>query len=419
MRISSRTPLRSAAAGLASALVFLTMSPAGGATPSPGEVKRQQQEAARLQAAAQAQSARLQTARAAEAALAARANRALDEYQIARERVAAAEESLSRREALLAAARAAAAAARKRLNEYVTHAYRSGMSGESLAAARMLLAETDPADLARQLAYLGSMGDWSADILEQARATAAAERRATEVARAAAAARREAEAAAAAAKRRADGFVAQQRALVARIAVELTSAQGAAADARRRAVALARARAVALAKARRVAAERQQAALSAQRAGQKRVPFSVSVSVARCAGGNLGGYPNGNLPTSALCPLWGAPGHLLRGDAAAAFDAMSKAYAAEFSAPICVTDSYRPYSVQVQLYQTKRALAAYPGTSQHGWGRAADLCGGIQSFGTPDHNWMALNAPRFGWFHPSWAAAGGSRPEAWHFEFGG
>lgn len=139
----------------------------------------------------------------------------------------------------------------------------------------------------------------------------------------------------------------------------------------------------------------------------------------RCAGASLTGYPNGRLPTAALCPLWGAPGQLLRADAAAAFTGMSTAYAAQFGSPICVTDSYRPYAVQVRLYREKPTLAAYPGSSEHGWGRAADLCGGIQSEGTAAHRWMLANAPRFGWFHPSWAEPGGSRPEPWHFEFGG
>lgn len=437
MRITSRAPLRAVTGAVASSLMFLTMSAAAGTPPSPADVKRQQQEAARLQSAAQDQSARLQSVQAAEVALAARANQALDEYQQARELVAAAEASLSQREDQLAAAADAVAAARTRLNEFTARAYQNGVSGEALAAARLLLAETDPADLERQLTYLGSMGDWSVDILELTRDAAAAERRATEAARAAAAARRAAESSAAAAKRRADALVAEQQALVARAATQLSQTRSEAADAERRAAALVRERALALAEAARIAVERQEEALAAERSAARQraaaaarpsahqpppiavAPFRVVVSSGRCAGGDLGGYANGQLPTAALCPLWGAPGHLLRGDAAASFSTMSKAFAAEFSTPICVTDSYRPYSVQVLLYETKRSLAAYPGTSQHGWGRAADLCGGIQSFGTPEHEWLALNAPRFGWFHPSWAAPGGSRPEPWHFEYGG
>jgi len=62
-------------------------------------------------------------------------------------------------------------------------------------------------------------------------------------------------------------------------------------------------------------------------------------------------------------------------------------------------------------------LAAVPGTSNHGWGIAVDLSGGINRFGTAEHQWMRRNAPYFGWILPSWAQERGSRPEAWHWEF--
>jgi LAS superfamily LD-carboxypeptidase LdcB len=84
-----------------------------------------------------------------------------------------------------------------------------------------------------------------------------------------------------------------------------------------------------------------------------------------------------------------------------------------------VTDAYRSFAEQVDLYARKPHLAAYPGRSNHGWGTAVDLCGGAQRFATPEHEWLRAHAPLFGWFHPSWAAAGGSRPEAWHWEFAG
>nr|WP_269811342.1 M15 family metallopeptidase [Kineosporia rhizophila] len=114
-----------------------------------------------------------------------------------------------------------------------------------------------------------------------------------------------------------------------------------------------------------------------------------------------------------------APGHHLRADAAYAFDQLSQTYAEQFGTFVCVTDSYREYATQVRLYATKPNLAARPGQSNHGWGTAVDLCGGVQSFGTPEHEWLFANAPLFGWFHPAWAQAGGSRPEPWHWEFGG
>ena len=123
------------------------------------------------------------------------------------------------------------------------------------------------------------------------------------------------------------------------------------------------------------------------------------------------------IPTGALCPL-SAPGHLLQCDAAKAFNAMSAAYRKAFGGPLCVTDSYRSYGAQVAVYRTKPTLAAVPGTSNHGWGLAVDLCGGVERFGTAQHAWMNKYARRFGWVHPRWAEPGGSKPEAWHWEFG-
>jgi cell wall-associated NlpC family hydrolase len=131
-----------------------------------------------------------------------------------------------------------------------------------------------------------------------------------------------------------------------------------------------------------------------------------------------GGYPNGLIPPSALCPL-GVAGHLLRCDAAAAYRAMSAAFASSFGTPICITDSYRTYAGQVRLYGRKPALAAVPGTSNHGWGLAVDLCGGIQWFGTPQYSWMTANAGRFGFLHPTWADPGRGREEPWHWEYAG
>lgn len=130
-------------------------------------------------------------------------------------------------------------------------------------------------------------------------------------------------------------------------------------------------------------------------------------------------YPNGLFPASALCPVWGAPGERLSPAAAAAFTALSKAYAAQTGVPLCITDSYRSYAEQVSVKATRGRFAATPGTSRHGLGRAVDLCGGVQRFDSAAHRWMTANGPLYGWFHPSWAAAGGSLPEPWHFEFAG
>lgn len=135
-------------------------------------------------------------------------------------------------------------------------------------------------------------------------------------------------------------------------------------------------------------------------------------------GPSWGGYANGMIPSEALCALTGVSYHALRCDAARAYDAMSAAYAKQFGSRICITDSYRSFAAQVRLYGEKPGLAAVPGTSNHGWAMAVDLCGGIESFTSAEHAWMVANAPKFGWIHPDWARQGGGREEPWHWEFG-
>lgn len=133
--------------------------------------------------------------------------------------------------------------------------------------------------------------------------------------------------------------------------------------------------------------------------------------------GAWGGHRNGRIPAAAMCSLTSAPGQMLRCDAQAAFDRMSHAYEARFSTPISVTDAYRDYDTQVILKRRKGRMAATPGTSNHGWALAVDLGGGINSFGSAEHQWMRANAPKFGWIHPGWARQSGSLPEPWHWEF--
>lgn len=132
-----------------------------------------------------------------------------------------------------------------------------------------------------------------------------------------------------------------------------------------------------------------------------------------------GSYPNGMFPAAALCPLWQASGEMLSPRAAAAFNAMSQAYARQTGSPICVTDSYRSLPDQYSTKAKRGRFAARPGTSRHGLGMALDLCGGINNFGSPAHLWMKQNAPLYGWFHPSWASPSGATPEPWHWEYVG
>jgi hypothetical protein len=137
----------------------------------------------------------------------------------------------------------------------------------------------------------------------------------------------------------------------------------------------------------------------------------------RVATPSWGGWANGQIPAEALCRI-GVLSHALRCDAAASYQQLSTAYEAAFGAPLCITDSYRSLGAQVAAFYAKPALAAVPGTSNHGWALAVDLCGGINVAGTPQWTWMTQHAGRFGWVQPDWAAPGGDKPEPWHWEFG-
>ncbi|NLT56354.1 MAG: peptidase M15 [Actinomycetales bacterium] len=125
---------------------------------------------------------------------------------------------------------------------------------------------------------------------------------------------------------------------------------------------------------------------------------------------------NGQLNTSALCTLW-EKGEQLRPDAAVAFAKLNVAYRQRFGRNICITDTYRTLSQQQSLHAQKPGMTATPGTSNHGFAAAADLCGGIEDFGTVQYLWMRDNAPRYGWDAPNWARSGGSLPEPWHWQY--
>ncbi|SOE01206.1 NlpC/P60 family protein [Blastococcus haudaquaticus] len=130
-----------------------------------------------------------------------------------------------------------------------------------------------------------------------------------------------------------------------------------------------------------------------------------------------GGWSNGQIPGEALCQL-GVHRHALRCDAAASYGQLDAAFTAAFGTRLCITDSYRSLASQVSAFARKPKLAAVPGTSNHGWALAVDLCGGINVEGSPQFTWMTANAARFGFVQPDWAAPGGEKPEPWHWEYG-
>ena len=223
----------------------------------------------------------------------------------------------------------------------------------------------------------------------------------------------------------------QLRALVA-TADALTAELAAAADRLVRARAVEEAAAQARLAAAREATARSEAARRAARQAAREAARNGAGPRPAVGGGvpGTGGYggcrppspygeANGFLSEQALCPLAVGRGHRLRTDAARAFDALSEAHRAQFGQPLCVTDAYRSYAAQVDVFKRKPSLAATPGRSQHGWGLAVDLCGGVQTFGSTAHEWLRANGGRFGWHHPRWAQRNGSKPEPWHWEYTG
>ena len=153
---------------------------------------------------------------------------------------------------------------------------------------------------------------------------------------------------------------------------------------------------------------------------------SPSVAPVAATGGSgggsaaWGGYENGRIPASALCPVPSAPSLLLECHAAAAFDQLNTAFRAVFEQDIGITDGYRSYEEQVACRAEKGSLCADPGTSNHGWAKAVDIggCCDVNTGSGAAFDWLTANAARFGWVHPGWAQPDGSKPEPWHWEYG-
>lgn len=124
-------------------------------------------------------------------------------------------------------------------------------------------------------------------------------------------------------------------------------------------------------------------------------------------------YSNGQIPKSSLYSI---PGGYLEKDAAIAWRAM-RSYIAQktglYIKPGGPISSYRSLAEQRHmwsLYQSgKGNVAAVPGTSNHGWGKAVDEP-------VYSHQQAILKyGPKFGWSHAEGARVG----EPWHFTYTG
>jgi LAS superfamily LD-carboxypeptidase LdcB len=104
----------------------------------------------------------------------------------------------------------------------------------------------------------------------------------------------------------------------------------------------------------------------------------------------------------------------------------SQSYTAPLPGPPRDESCYRSYEMQVwwrdfYCFFGNCDLAAVPGTSVHGWGRAVDFedGGGELTFGSSGYAWLQGHAAAFGFVHPAWAEPGQSSAEPWHWEFAG
>lgn len=129
---------------------------------------------------------------------------------------------------------------------------------------------------------------------------------------------------------------------------------------------------------------------------------------ASSANADLSQYKNGRIPASALVSL-GVGDHKLAAPAATNLIQL-RAAASKAGISIGINDSYRSYDEQVQMAKEKGlygkgGLAAVPGTSDHGLGKAVDL-----QLDAKAQAWMKQNAKQYGFVNN---VAG----EPWHWTY--
>ena len=128
-------------------------------------------------------------------------------------------------------------------------------------------------------------------------------------------------------------------------------------------------------------------------------------------------HSNGEIPDSDLQTLSFSPESKMNKQAAAAMEEMNKAYKADNGSNLLINEAYRDCATQIRYARELGAVAAPapPCRSNHGWGLAADIS--VGGFGSPVYKWLEANAHKYGYVNPPWARPGGSKPEAWHWEY--
>lgn len=130
-----------------------------------------------------------------------------------------------------------------------------------------------------------------------------------------------------------------------------------------------------------------------------------------------GNHSNGEIPDSDLQTLSFSPESKMNKQAAVAMEEMNKAYKADNGSNLLINEAYRDCATQIRYARELGAVAAPapPCRSNHGWGLAADIS--VGGFGSPVYKWLEANAHKYGYVNPPWAKPGGSKPEAWHWEY--
>jgi hypothetical protein len=135
------------------------------------------------------------------------------------------------------------------------------------------------------------------------------------------------------------------------------------------------------------------------------------------------GASNGQLPAQWLVPA--TTGCTVYWEAAASLRELL-ANAARDGIALTPVSCYRDYAGQVAARESWCArgachMAAVPGTSNHGWGKAVDFRDGSgpMTYDSPGYRWLLEKAGFYGWLHPKVMKADGPVPEPWHWEWVG
>ncbi len=128
-------------------------------------------------------------------------------------------------------------------------------------------------------------------------------------------------------------------------------------------------------------------------------------------GRSLGVASNGVFTDANTDPI---PGGRLWPEAALTWNAMHAAFVADGGNPRHFepggpNSSARTITAQRHFFASQPPPAAFPGTSNHGWGIAVDC-----PFATAQ-GWLLRNGGKYGWSHDEGARVG----EAWHFRYVG